>query len=671
MHPQPNSIGQLQHLLHLHHQQLQVQQAMALAAAQNGNAGAGAGAGLGPPSGSHTTLPNNGGAGLGGGLGNLGSHLDGSKHGGGGPLDFGGLPSLGRFGLPQSSPSGPAQALQSLQRPPSAAGRALAGALAGTGLMGMGLGGAGPGSMANLGGGPGNGLSGTGPEEITTVFIVGFPDDMTERELNNMFLFARGFEAATLKIPPAINNHAAAGGPYNFVNLQGPATSGMDPSFGQGGPGGFGDADGFASPFGGPNAANMGPKNLKNIIGFAKFRTRADALAARDALNGRKIDAERGCVVKTEMAKKNLHTKQRAPGLGGGGTGTGSGPSGTSGPSAASLPFGALASYGAGGNDFGPMGPGLQGADRGPRPPDGVLGGAPNHFSQFTSPNVGGPSDFDPWPLNPAHDHHQQRGGGREVPTSPADLRSPMSPNNFATFPSGPQGFGRFGGSNNTSPPNAPGRSSLESNEQRNRSPPAALDMDSVTNLEEGSFQRGFGGGHDHGRLHGTFEGRSLGREKGFEIWDEVGYYEGVAQFWHTALEQASADPSTNSRRLGRQRLNLNELQKLISAFSQTNRSSQEGAEGSARRGSPSHQSSDKPEDPLKDPSSMDIIDLLEHIRARFKITASLLGIPAQHQPQPPTGVESGPNQGRPAPPTGRPHQLSGGLIVDTQQLGF
>jgi len=273
--------------------------------------------------------------------------------------------------------------------------------------------------------------------------------------------------------------------------------------------------------------------------------------------------------------------------------------------------------------------------------------------------------------LNPAHDHHQQRGGGREVPTSPADLRSPMSPNNFATFPSGPQGFGRFGGSNNTSPPNAPGRSSLESNEQRNRSPPAALDMDSVTNLEEGSFQRGFGGGHDHGRLHGTFEGRSLGREKGFEIWDEVGYYEGVAQFWHTALEQASADPSTNSRRLGRQRLNLNELQKLISAFSQTNRSSQEGAEGSARRGSPSHQSSDKPEDPLKDPSSMDIIDLLEHIRARFKITASLLGIPAQHQPQPPTGVESGPNQARPAPPTGRPHQLSGGLIVDTQQLGF
>ena len=46
-------------------------------------------------------------------------------------------------------------------------------------------------------------MGGGGPpsEEITTVFIVGFPDDMTEREFANMFLFARGFEASTLKIP--------------------------------------------------------------------------------------------------------------------------------------------------------------------------------------------------------------------------------------------------------------------------------------------------------------------------------------------------------------------------------------------------------------------------------------------------------------------------------------
>lgn len=38
-------------------------------------------------------------------------------------------------------------------------------------------------------------------EEISTIFVVGFPDDMHEREFQNMFVFTPGFEAATLKIP--------------------------------------------------------------------------------------------------------------------------------------------------------------------------------------------------------------------------------------------------------------------------------------------------------------------------------------------------------------------------------------------------------------------------------------------------------------------------------------
>jgi hypothetical protein len=31
--------------------------------------------------------------------------------------------------------------------------------------------------------------------------VVGFPDDMAEREFQNMFTFCPGFEAAALKIP--------------------------------------------------------------------------------------------------------------------------------------------------------------------------------------------------------------------------------------------------------------------------------------------------------------------------------------------------------------------------------------------------------------------------------------------------------------------------------------
>ncbi|KAF9321080.1 hypothetical protein BG006_002671 [Podila minutissima] len=43
--------------------------------------------------------------------------------------------------------------------------------------------------------------SSSSPEEISTIFVVGFPEDMQEREFQNMFVFTPGFEAATLKIP--------------------------------------------------------------------------------------------------------------------------------------------------------------------------------------------------------------------------------------------------------------------------------------------------------------------------------------------------------------------------------------------------------------------------------------------------------------------------------------
>ncbi|KAI9342848.1 hypothetical protein BDR26DRAFT_801541, partial [Obelidium mucronatum] len=85
-----------------------------------------------------------------------------------------------------------------------------------------------------------------------------------DREFQNMFIFAPGFEAATLKFPA------------NF------------------------DADDGI------------PAYKKQIIGFAKFRSRKEANYARDYLTGRKVDLERGSVLKAEIAKKNLHIKQRS-----------------------------------------------------------------------------------------------------------------------------------------------------------------------------------------------------------------------------------------------------------------------------------------------------------------------------------------------------------------------
>ncbi|TPX35044.1 hypothetical protein SmJEL517_g02398 [Synchytrium microbalum] len=114
-------------------------------------------------------------------------------------------------------------------------------------------------------------------EEITTIFVVGFPDDMLEREFQNMFTFCPGFEAATLKIPP-------------------PALSS--------------NADNAVSPTSIDESGRNGRGSNGVTIGFAKFSSRLESLEALRVLNGRKVDAEKNSILKAEMAKKNLHTKR-------------------------------------------------------------------------------------------------------------------------------------------------------------------------------------------------------------------------------------------------------------------------------------------------------------------------------------------------------------------------
>ncbi|KAI8388824.1 uncharacterized protein BYT42DRAFT_544052 [Radiomyces spectabilis] len=122
-------------------------------------------------------------------------------------------------------------------------------------------------TVANTTAGNGGNTNSANPEEISTIFVVGFPDDMQEREFQNMFIFSPGFEAATLKIPSKETDDDTA-----------------------------------------MNGNNSNTR--KQIIGFAKFRTRLEAMEAKDILSGRKVDAEKGSVLKAEMAKKNLHTKR-------------------------------------------------------------------------------------------------------------------------------------------------------------------------------------------------------------------------------------------------------------------------------------------------------------------------------------------------------------------------
>ena len=189
-----------------------------------------------------------------------------------------------------------------------------------------------------------------------------------------MFTFSPGFEAATLKIPnkeftsyggliggttssavtPGIGvgvngirsgtfHYAGLNDPYNVVTVNqggvvvdGGRDGGMaswpaaaplnvndDPAGSHYlGPGINLSMSGLNTGGAPGSGANLPPR--KQIIGFAKFRSREEALAARDVLQGRRVDIEKGAVLKAEMAKKNLHTKRGVgpiPGVGSGGGG--------------------------------------------------------------------------------------------------------------------------------------------------------------------------------------------------------------------------------------------------------------------------------------------------------------------------------------------------------------
>ncbi|KAI9333096.1 hypothetical protein BDR26DRAFT_806116, partial [Obelidium mucronatum] len=93
-------------------------------------------------------------------------------------------------------------------------------------------------------------------EDISTIFISGFPDDVQERELRNMFIFAPGFQAASLKL-------------------------------------------------------STGGDSVRSLVAFAKFRTFNEASYARDYLNGRTFDSDRGLILNATLATRNLQISHR------------------------------------------------------------------------------------------------------------------------------------------------------------------------------------------------------------------------------------------------------------------------------------------------------------------------------------------------------------------------
>lgn len=144
-------------------------------------------------------------------------------------------------------------------------------------------------------------------EDITTIFVVGFPDDMKEREFQNLFTFAEDFEGAVLKIPSSYTISTAETFQKDTNhNNQSTIFQDCDSNIN----GNRRHSTCGASPIASATTSlSHVPK--KQIIGFARFKTQGSAKKAIDILNGRKIDPERcSLIMKAEFAKKNFLPKR-------------------------------------------------------------------------------------------------------------------------------------------------------------------------------------------------------------------------------------------------------------------------------------------------------------------------------------------------------------------------
>ncbi|KAH8836057.1 DUF1715-domain-containing protein [Flagelloscypha sp. PMI_526] len=124
-----------------------------------------------------------------------------------------------------------------------------------------------------------------------------------------------------------------------------------------------------------------------------------------------------------------------------------------------------------------------------------------------------------------------------------------------------------------------------------------SFDLDSLVHLEQTFYDAGFKDGFDHGRIHGLIEGRALGREKGFEMWEELGFYEGFAKTWIQILQK-------QGRATDRAYTHASHLMESISQFPRAN-----------------------PSPSSVEASEMDIPKLFRQIRSRYKALCSSVGV--------------------------------------------
>ncbi|KAF8167201.1 hypothetical protein B0H34DRAFT_680787 [Crassisporium funariophilum] len=129
-----------------------------------------------------------------------------------------------------------------------------------------------------------------------------------------------------------------------------------------------------------------------------------------------------------------------------------------------------------------------------------------------------------------------------------------------------------------------------------------AFDLESLVHVEQTFYETGHEDGFAHGRVHGLIEGRALGREQGFEMWEELGFYEGFALTWRAILAKQSREDDRASQ-------HIRHLLESISQFPRVNPSALASAEDSSASG------------------ELDISKLQRQIRSRYRALCSTLGV--------------------------------------------
>ncbi|CAG8467838.1 DUF1715-domain-containing protein [Rhizophagus irregularis] len=122
------------------------------------------------------------------------------------------------------------------------------------------------------------------------------------------------------------------------------------------------------------------------------------------------------------------------------------------------------------------------------------------------------------------------------------------------------------------------------------------LDLDDLVNLESMFIEIGKEDGVKDGVKSGKLEGFILGCEKGYEISQEIGFYNGVAEMWLKIIVDKGWNTPKKSinERIVKQFISLREM---ISLF------------------------------PRENQQNIEFVELLDKIRSKYKVCTSLLGV--------------------------------------------